>query len=63
MTSRKGSHVLVTGSLRSRQYEDDDGQRHTVWEIHAPELLLLDARTSTAEPTDEPAAEAKTAEA
>ena len=60
---KKGSHVLVTGSLRSRQYEDDDGQRHTVWEIHARELLLLDARTSTAEPTDETPTEAKTAEA
>lgn len=60
---KKGSHVLVTGSLRSRQFEDDDGQRHTVWEIHARELLLLDARTSTATQTDEPVGEPKPAEA
>ncbi len=60
---KKGSHVLVTGSLRSRQYEDDEGQRHTVWEIHVRELLLLDTRASATNETDEPAAEAKAAEA
>ena len=60
---KKGSHVLVTGSLRSRQFEDDEGRRHTVWEIHARELLLLDSRASTGDTTDEPVSEAKTAEA
>jgi len=58
---KKGSHVVVTGSLRSHQYEYNDGQPHTVWEIHARELLLLDPRTSKMteadEPADEPAAE------
>ena len=56
---KKGSHVLVTGSLRSRQYQDNDGQRHTVWEIHARELLLLDPRTSKVNTSDEPEPEAK----
>jgi single-strand DNA-binding protein len=50
---KKGSHVLVTGSLRSHQYDDNDGQRHTVWEIHARDLLLLDPRTSKVNAADE----------
>ena len=52
---KKGSHVLVTGSLKSRQYEDDEAQRHTVWEIHTRELLLLDSKTSGVEDADEAA--------
>ena len=56
---KKGSHVLVTGSLRPRQYENDDGQRHTVWEIHARELLLLDPRTSKVTAADETAADSQ----
>jgi single-strand DNA-binding protein len=45
---RKGAHILVSGSLRSRQYEED-GIKHTVWEVHARELLLLDPRTANAD--------------
>jgi single-strand DNA-binding protein len=56
---RKGSHVLVSGSLKSREYEAD-GVKHTVWEIHARELLLLDPRTSTVDETDEPTAQPQT---
>jgi len=44
---KKGSHILVTGTLKSRQYERE-GVTHTVWEIHAREMLLLDPRASTA---------------
>jgi len=46
----------VTGTLKSRQYESN-GVTHTVWEIHARELLLLDPRATTANeetPTPEP---------
>lgn len=50
---QKGSHVLVTGSLKSRQFEDDDGLRHTVWEVHVRDLLLLDPRTSNTNEVDE----------
>jgi len=46
---KKGSHILVTGSLKSRQYEVED-KLCTVWEIHARDLLLLD---SAARATDE----------
>lgn len=56
---KKGSHVLVTGSLRSRQFEDEEGKRHTVWEIHARELLLLDPRTSTVNAADDQAEQPK----
>jgi single-strand DNA-binding protein len=42
---KKGSHILVTGSLKSRQYEVE-GSRCTVWEIHARDLLLLDSSTA-----------------
>jgi single-strand DNA-binding protein len=53
---KKGSHILVTGTLKSRQYERE-GVTHTVWEIHARELLLLDPRATTANeetPTPDP---------
>jgi len=53
---KKGSHILVTGTLKSRQYESN-GITHTVWEIHARELLLLDPRATTANertPTPDP---------
>jgi single-strand DNA-binding protein len=54
---RKGSHILVSGAIKSRQYEDKGGSK-TVWEVHARELLLLDPRTSEVEQvgeSDEPA--------
>ena len=51
---RKGSHIVASGTLRSRQYEKD-GVNHTVWEIHARELLLLDPRTTNNDNADSPA--------
>jgi single-strand DNA-binding protein len=48
---RKGSHILVSGSIKSRQYEDK-GVTRTVWEIHAREFLLLDSRISTLDESD-----------
>ncbi len=55
----KGSRVLVTGSLKSRQYENDEGQRCTVWEIHARELVLLDSKNRVVEDSGEPTPEPK----
>jgi len=37
----KGAHVLVEGSLRSREYERD-GVKHRVWECKADTILKLD---------------------
>lgn len=31
----KGVRVIVTGQMRSREYEDRDGNRRTAWEITA----------------------------
>jgi single-strand DNA-binding protein len=49
---RKGSHILVSGPMRSREY-DDNGVRRTVWELHARELLLLDPLVSGNDEEDE----------
>ena len=51
---RKGSHILVSGPLHSREYEKD-GVTHTVWEITARELLLLDPRSTANDEADSPA--------
>src|ERR1039457_4340216 len=37
------------------RWNDDGAQRHTVWEIHVRELLLLDSKTSGVEDADEAA--------
>jgi single-stranded DNA-binding protein len=52
--------VLVTGSLRSRQYADNESHRHTVWEIHARDLLLLNEPTPSVNSADEPPIKAPT---
>ena len=57
---QEGCHVLVTGSLRSRQYTNNESQRHTVWEIHARDLLLLDEPTPSVNNADEPPIKAPT---
>jgi single-strand DNA-binding protein len=38
---KKGAHVLVEGSLRSREYEKD-GIKHRVYECKADSILKLD---------------------
>ncbi len=57
---KKGSHVLVSGSLRSRQFEDDDSQRRTVWEVQARELLFLDPKSSAGNDNNESTPEPST---
>ena len=37
----KGAHILVEGSLRSREYERD-GVKHRVWECKADSIVRLD---------------------
>lgn len=44
----KGSKVYIEGKLRSRQYQDKDGQTRYITEIVADEMNLLD-RPSTPE--------------
>jgi single-strand DNA-binding protein len=40
-TLRKGSHILVQGALRTREYETD-GVRHRVFEVRIDTLAKLD---------------------
>jgi single-strand DNA-binding protein len=41
----KGSLIYVEGKLKTRNYEDKDGQRKYVTEIVAEQLILLDKKT------------------
>jgi single-strand DNA-binding protein len=42
----KGSLVYIEGKLKTRNYDDKDGQRKYVTEIVAEQLLLLDKKES-----------------
>jgi single-strand DNA-binding protein len=42
---RKGSLVFVEGKLKTRNFEDKDGQKRYVTEIIAEQLILLDKKT------------------
>lgn len=43
----KGSLVYIEGKLRTRSYEDKDGQKKYVTEIIGEQLLLLDKKTDS----------------
>jgi len=34
----KGDRVMVSGTLRQRDYETKEGEKRTVWEVHAAEV-------------------------
>jgi single-strand DNA-binding protein len=40
----KGKQVYVEGSIRSHQWEDNNGQKHTAYEIVAREMKMLGSR-------------------
>ena len=42
---KKGSLIYVEGKLKTRSYDDKDGQKKYVTEIIAEQLLLLDKKT------------------
>ena len=42
---KKGSLVYVEGKLKTRNYDDKDGQKKYVTEIIAEQVLLLDKKT------------------
>lgn len=46
---RKGSRVRIVGSLHTRSWEDQAGQRRYKTVVRADQMLLLDARPSEAE--------------
>ena len=49
----KGSRVLVYGQMRKSTWEDDDGQKHSRWELVAREVTFLDSAPAAQEPVQE----------
>lgn len=43
---RKGSKIYVEGKLRTRKWQDKDGQDRYTTEINADELQILDSRSN-----------------
>jgi single-strand DNA-binding protein len=61
---KKGSQVYVEGRLRTRKWQDKDGQDRYTTEIMADSMQMLGSRSGAGEPRPEPAesrAEAKAA--
>jgi single-strand DNA-binding protein len=59
---KKGSQVYVEGRLRTRKWQDKDGQERYTTEIVAERMQMLGARAGAGEPRPEPAMESKAAE-
>ena len=45
---KKGQRVYVEGMIRSRKYEDKEGQPKTSFEVHADSVSFLDGKRSIA---------------
>lgn len=56
---KKGSQVYVEGRIRTRKWQDKDGQDRYSTEIVAERMQMLGARSGAGEPRPEPAMEAK----
>jgi len=64
---KKGSQVYVEGSIRTRKWQDKEGQDRYTTEIRADRMQLLGSRSGSGEPrgemrSDGPPAEGKAAE-
>jgi single-strand DNA-binding protein len=59
---KKGSQVYVEGRLRTRKWQDKDGQDRYTTEVVAERMQMLGARAGAGEPRPEPAMESKAAE-
>jgi len=60
---KKGSQVYVEGSLRTRKWQDKDGQDRYTTEIRGDVMKMLGRREGGGEPRQEPAMESKATEA
>jgi single-strand DNA-binding protein len=58
---KKGSQVYVEGSLRTRKWQDKDGQDRYSTEIRGDVMKMLGRREGGGEPRAEPAMESKAA--
>lgn len=52
----KGTLVIVTGALESRDYETRDGDKRTIWEIHAQEIGVIPTAKRSGSAAPAPAA-------
>jgi len=43
---RKGSRMLVVGSIQTRSWDDTEGKRHSTTEVIADEIQFVDAKKS-----------------
>jgi len=59
---KKGSQVYVEGRLRTRKWQDKDGQDRYTTEVMAERMQMLGSRAGAGEPRAEPAIESKAAE-
>jgi len=48
--TRKGSLIYVRGRMRSRSWEDRDGQKRYTTEVHVVNMLMLDTKSSGSQP-------------
>jgi single-strand DNA-binding protein len=60
---KKGSQVYVEGRLRTRKWQDKEGQDRYTTEIVAERMQMLGARAGSGEPRPEPAMAGKAADA
>jgi single-strand DNA-binding protein len=59
---KKGSQVYVEGRLRTRKWQDKEGQDRYTTEIVADRMQMLGSRAGAGQPRDEAAAEPKASE-
>jgi single-strand DNA-binding protein len=59
---KKGSQVYVEGSLRTRKWQDKDGQDRYTTEIRGDVMKMLGRREGGGEPRPEPAMQSKAGE-
>ncbi|HEX2912058.1 MAG TPA: single-stranded DNA-binding protein [Chloroflexia bacterium] len=48
---KKGSHVFIEGRLQTREWQDQEGQKHQVTEVIATEMYMLGAKRQEGEET------------
>ena len=57
----KGKQVYIEGSIRSRQWEDQSGNKRTSYEIVAREMKMLGSKSDSERSASQPAAPAPAA--
>ena len=53
---KKGSAICVTGSIQTRTWDGNDGQKRYVTEVVIDEVMFVDSLTSTAIPSSQDSA-------